>query len=182
MRKSQLIPMLVLGACSIVLDAGAEETKASGSDTQKIGTVDMQKALQSVEAGKKAKAQLEKDYNAKKKELQNEEAAIKKMDAELKKQSLVLNEEARQKKIMELQERIQAFQQTTLKSQQEIQQKEHELTEPIVGKLRAIIKDTAKAKGYNLILEKNENTVLFSQEKDDLTTEVVNLYNKQGKS
>ena len=47
--------------------------------------------------------------------------------------------------------------------------------------MRAVISDLAKRKGYAVILEKNENTVLFSLEKDDLTEEVVTTYNKGGK-
>jgi outer membrane protein len=146
----------------------------------KIGIVDMQKALQSVEAGKKAKAQLEKEFNAKKKELQTEDAAIKKMAEEFKKQALVMNEDARAKKQGELQERYMKFQETTQRSQMEIQAKEQELTQPIIAKLRTMIGEMAKAKGYSVVLEKNENTVLFSQEKDELTTELITNYNKKG--
>ena len=148
----------------------------------KIGTVDMQKALQSVDAGKKAKAQLEKDFNAKKKDLQNEEAALRKMTEEFKKQSLVMNEEARAKKQGEIQERIMKYQEATSKSQMEIQQKEHELTEPILNKIRGIITDMAKSKGYSMILERNENMVLYSPEKDDLTQDVISAYNKKNAS
>lgn len=147
----------------------------------KVGVVDMQKAIQSVEAGKKAKSQLEKEFNARKKELQTEEASIKKMGEEFRKQSLVLTDDARAKKQAELQERILKFQDLTTRSQQEIQGKEQELTQPIVSGIRKIIADLAKQKGYSVILEKNENTVLFSLDKDDLTADVITAYNKGGK-
>ncbi|OFZ22451.1 MAG: hypothetical protein A2X94_01265 [Bdellovibrionales bacterium GWB1_55_8] len=145
----------------------------------KIGLVDMQQALQNVELGKKAKAQLEKEFNAKKKKLQDEESSIKKMGEEFKKQSLVMNDEARAKKQGELQERIMKFQELTARSQSEIQQKEQELTRPIINRLRQIISELAKDKDYTVILEKNENTVLFSKEKDDLTDEIVSRFNKK---
>lgn len=151
----------------------------SKAEDVKVGVVDMQKALQSVEAGKKAKAQLEKEFNAKKQQLQSEEASIKKMGEEFKKQSLVMSDEARGKKQSELQERIMKFQELTQRSQQEIQQKEQELTQPILGKLRGIISELAKQKGYSVILERNENTVLFSLEKDDLTSDVITGFNKK---
>jgi outer membrane protein len=144
----------------------------------RVGVVDMQKALQTVESGKKAKATLEKEFNIKKKELQAEESSIKKMGEEFKKQSLVLNDEARMKKQGEIQERIMKFQEMTARSQSEIQKKEQELTQPIVNKLRAIISEMAKTKGYTVILEKNENTVLYSMDKDDLTAEVITTFNK----
>jgi len=147
----------------------------------KIGVVDMQKALQTVEAGKTAKAQLEKEFNAKKKELQTEENSIKKLGEEFKKQSLVMNDEARAKKQGEIQERIMKFQEVTSRAQMEIQQKEQELTKPIVTRIRTIISDLAKQKGYSMIFEKNENNVLFSQDKDDLTAEVISTFNKSPK-
>lgn len=147
----------------------------------KIGTVDMQRALQTVEAGKKAKGVLEKEFNAKKKELQNEETAIKKLSEEFRKQSLALSDEARGKKQGELEERIMKFREQTARSQAEIQQKEQELTLPIIKNLRSVIANLAKEKNYTVVLEKNENTVLFSMDKDDLTEDVISAYNKAHK-
>jgi outer membrane protein len=169
-QKMLIVSVAIASAYSV---ARAEELK--------VGVVDMQKAIQSVDAGKKAKGQLEKEFNSRKKELQAEEAAIKKMGEEFRKQSLVLTDEARAKKQAELQERIMKFQELTARSQQEIGQKEQELTQPIVTGIRKIISDLARQKGYSVILEKNENTVLFSLDKDDLTNEVVSAYNKGGK-
>lgn len=153
---------------------------ANAAET-KIATVDMQRALQTVESGKVAKSQLEKEFNAKKKELQAEEASIKKMTEEFKKQSLVMSDEARAKKQGELQERIMKFQELTARSQSDIQQKERELTHPIITKLRTVIADAAKKHEYTVVLEKSENSVLYSQDKDDLTTEVISTFDKQNK-
>lgn len=147
----------------------------------KIGVVDMQKAIQTVDTGKKAKAQLEKQITDKKKDIQTEEAAIKKMTEDFKKQSLVMNDQAKAKKQAEIQERIMKYQELAGRTQQELQQREQELTEPIVSKLRAIIKDMAASKGYTVILERNDNTVLYFQDKDDLTSDVVSTFNKQNK-
>jgi outer membrane protein len=169
---------ILVSAIALALTAGF----SAHADVEKIGVVDMQQALQTVDAGKKAKAQLERDFNAKKKELETEKAAIDKAGAEFKKQSLVMSDEARGKKQAELQERVMKFQELTNRSQQEIQQKEQELTGPILSRLRGVIGEIAKQKGYTVILEKNENTVLFSREADDLTTEVISTFNKKSSS
>ncbi|CAM6054193.1 unnamed protein product [Sphagnum tenellum] len=152
------------------------------SEDLKIATVDMQKALQSVDMGKQAKSQLEKEFNAKKKELQAEEATLKKLTEDFKKQSLVMSDEARTKKQGELQERIVKFQELTARSQTEIQQKERDLTQPIITKLRTIITESAKKKGYTLVLEKNENTVLYSLDKHDITGDIINTFDSQNKT
>ena len=177
MKKGQTFKLLGLAVfVSLAFNSRvfAEETK--------IATVDMQKALQSVESGKKAKAQLESDFNLKKEKLQVEESSIKKMTEEFKKQSLVMNDEARNKKQAQLQERILKFQELTARSQSEIQQKERELTQPIINKLKEVISKAAKDKAYTLVLEKNDNKVLFSMEKDDLTSEVISNFNRLNKS
>ena len=179
MKKALLTIALVFGMIPGVSALTAPLAKAA--EEVKIGVVDMQKALQTVDAGKKAKAQLEKDFNSRKKDLQTEEAAIKKMGEEFRKQSLVMSDEARSKKQNEIQERIMKFQELTQKSQGEIQQKEHELTEPIIAKLRTLIGEIAKKKSMTVVLEKNDATVLYSLEKDDLTTDVIDQFNK-GKS
>ncbi len=151
------------------------------AEEMKIATVDMQKAIQTVEAGKKAKAQLETELTKKKKELETEEVSVKKMVEEFKKQSLVMNEEARGKKQAEIQERMVKLQETHAKYQGELQQKERDLTAPIVKRLKDIVAEIAKAKGYKVVLEKNENNVLYSEDKDDMTSDVVAKFNA-GKS
>ncbi|MBC7386459.1 MAG: OmpH family outer membrane protein [Cryobacterium sp.] len=159
--------------------AAAQATSTQA--TAKIATIDMQKALQSVDAGKKAKSQLEKEFNTKKKMLDDEQTAIKKLTEEFKKQSMVLNDEARMKKQSEIQERMGKFQEQMMRSQTEIQQKEGTLTAPIVQSLKDLVKEMAAKKGYQLVLDKNEAMVIFSQEKDDLTEEVVKTYNSKHK-
>lgn len=156
--------------------------RPSFAEETKVGFVDMQKSIQSVDKGKKARAQLEKEFNVKKKELQDEKNAIDKLGEEFKKKSLVMNDEQRGKTQADLQERVMRFQEKTQRSQSDIQQKERELTEPIVTNLRKTIAEIAKTKGYNTVLEKNENTVLFSQDKDDITEEVIKAFNAKNKS
>ena len=60
---------------------------AARADEQKIAVVDMQKAIQTSESGKKAKAELETAFNKKKKELQSEETSLKKMQEDLQKKA-----------------------------------------------------------------------------------------------
>ena len=170
MWKLILVLSLVFRGVSVSLAADAPV---------KLGTVDMQKALQAVDEGRKAKSQLEKEFNERKKSIQAEEASIRKAGEEFKKQSAVLTDEAKAKKNSELQERMMKLQELTMRSQQDIQKKERELTDPLIKRLRIVIEKIAKEKGYTVVLEKNENTVLYSPEKDDLTTEVVSAFNKQ---
>ena len=61
----------------------------------KIGVVDVQRALFSIPAGKKAKKQLENATKKKKKELKAKQAKAQKMQANLEKQAALLQEDAK---------------------------------------------------------------------------------------
>ncbi len=161
--------------------AGTELSFASDA-LQRIAVVDIQKALQMVGDGKKAKSQLEKEANAKNAEFQKEEAALKKMNEDFQKQSLVMNDEARGKKQAELQSRFMKLQQSFQQTQEEMANKERTLLQPIISKMRTVIAELAKKKNYSVVLAKNEAIVPYSEDKDDLTNEVITLFDKGSKS
>ena len=172
---------LIAGVAVLLFGASFSAVGAETPAAARIGIVDMQRALQTVDEGRKAKSQLEKEFNSKKSQLQNEEAAIKKMGEEFKKQVALLSDDARMKKQQEIQERIMRHQEMVARSQQEIQQKEQQLIEPLVRKLRGVIGEIAKNKGISTVFEKNDNTVLFYQDKDEITDEVIAAYAKSSK-
>lgn len=145
----------------------------------KIGYVDMQKAIQESSAGKKAKKDLEGEFNKKKKELEKKEADLKKMNEDLDKKSLVLSDDVRAKKQQELQGEMLKYRELVGKSQMDIQKRERDLTMPILEKIRGIIEDIAKKDGYTVILEKSEQSVLYALKDIDLTDRVVKEFEKK---
>lgn len=144
----------------------------------KVGFVDMQKAIQTTAAGKKAKAELEGEFNKKKKDLEKKESDLKKMGEDLEKKKAVLSEEALGKKQAEFQEEMMKYRDVVGKSQVEIQKKERELTAPILEKMRKVIGKIAKDKGYTLVLE-NSQMVLYSTADADLTEDVIKAFDKE---
>lgn len=144
----------------------------------KLGVVNMQKAIQTSTAGKKAKAELEGDFEKKKKELQKKEADLKKMSEDLERKKSVLSEDVLQKKQMEFQEEMMKFREVVGKNQVEIQKKEQDLTAPIIDKMRRIVEKIAKEKGYAVVLE-NSAAVLYSEAAHDLTDEVTKAFEKE---
>jgi outer membrane protein len=145
----------------------------------KIGLVDMQRAIQETSAGKKAKAELESDFNKKKKELEKKEAEIKKLGEDLEKKALVLSDDVKAKKQQEVQGEMRKYQEAVQKSQMEIQKHERDLTQPIITKIRSIIEDISKKENYALVLEKSEQLVLFSVKEIDLTDRVIKEFDSK---
>lgn len=144
----------------------------------KIGYVDMQKAIQETTEGKKAKKELEKEFNAKKEELAKKEANIKKMQEDFEKKKNVLADEAKQQKAAELQQEMMKYRDVMGQSQLNLQKKEQELTRPILEKLQDVLEKVAKEGGYTVILEKSEQSVLWAKKEIDLTDEVVKNFEK----
>lgn len=157
----------------------------------KVGTVDLQKALQEVKAGRDARFKLEKEFNEKKKKIEEEQAGLKKTQEELEKMSknVALSASAKEKKVADFQKRAAAFQDLVQRSQGEMQQREVELTKPIIDGLRSTVPDVAKSKKMDLVFEANSvgptgvssNPLLFAQEKTDLTDEVIKVYDEKTK-
>ena len=73
--------------------------------------------------------------------------------------------QTKEKEIVDLQRRIQEFQQT---AQEDLQEKEVELTAPIIEKARNAVKEVAKENGYSFVLNSTEGLVLYTEPADDL--------------
>lgn len=147
----------------------------------KIGYIDMQKAIQETSAGKKAKKDLEEEFNKKKKDLEKREADLKKMNEDLEKKAMVLSDEVRNKKQQELQAEMLKYRDLVGKSQMDIQKKERDLTTPIIDGLRKIISDIAEKEDFTVILERSEQSVLWAKKEIDLTGRVIGEFEKKKK-
>lgn len=167
---TQKIVVAMLLSCSV----------AAWAD-QKIGLVDMQKAIQETSEGKKAKHELEADFNKKKKDLEKKEADIKKMNEDLEKKALVMADDVKAKKQQEIQLEMRKYQEVVAKSQMDIQKHERDLTQPIIQKLRHIIEDIAKKDSYSMVLEKSDQLVLYSVNGVDLTERVIREFDAEKK-
>ncbi|MES2962480.1 MAG: OmpH family outer membrane protein [Bdellovibrionota bacterium] len=151
------------------------------AEEMKIGYIDIQKAIQGTSAGKKAKSDLEKEFNAKNSEFQKRQADFKKMGEDLEKKKLALSDEARAKKAQELQGEFMKLQKDMGESQLGMQKKEAEALKPIVEKLEKAIDKVAKDGGYTMILEKGQQSVVWAKKDLDLTDTVVKEFEKTTK-
>jgi outer membrane protein len=150
----------------------------------KIGFVDLQKSLQTVDAGKQAKGALEKEVTAKREDLEKKEADLRKDAEGFEKKAAILSDAAKSAKQADLQKRFAELQKAAAESQMDLQKRERELTKPIIDELRSIIEGIGKEKGYTLVLERNEGGVLYAANGDDLTDDVISKFNSthKGKS
>lgn len=156
-----------------------EKTKAMENSKAKFGYVDMNRALNDVEEGKKAKKQLEAQISEKKQKLTAYEQELKQMKDDLEKKRLVLSQDALKEKEEEFRKKFVDLQQNMGKYQQEVANLEMQLTQGILLALRDIVKEIGANEGYTMILETSRDVVLYAPADSDLTDKVISIYNSR---
>lgn len=147
----------------------------------KIGYVDLQKALNTSEAGKAAKERISKKVKEYEGTIDTRQKEIKKLKEELEKQAMLLSEDARGVKERDYQQKVKEFQRFTKDIQEELQQKDNDFTKQILEELFKVIKEVGEKEGYTLILEQSESSILYADEKVNLTDKVIKAFDAKKK-
>jgi len=142
----------------------------------KIAYVDLQRALEETDEGKHAKSKLKADFEKKQKELDQRQEALKKKKADIDKQAPILTQDALQKKQQELQQEVVQLQETFMRLQKDLQEKEASETGRIFKKMKGVIAQIAQAEGVTFVLEANTG-ILYAPPSMDLTNELIRKYN-----
>jgi len=149
--------------------------------TLKIGSVDIQKAVNECHAGKEAQRVLTKEAEKFQGIIFEKQKELQEMKEFLEKQALMLNPEAKAARERELQTRLREFQRWGEDTQNELNQKRMEMERNIFIGLKKVIQKLGADEGYTLILEENENIMLFSSKVTDITDQVIKAYDVQKK-
>lgn len=146
---------------------------------QKFAFVDLQRALEETDDGKKAKDRLKKDFERKQKELDEKQEELKKMKDDLDKKATLMKPEALAAEQKKFQDRFIELQQTYARLQKDLAAKEQEATAGIFRKLQTVVGTIAEREKLTLVLEKN-SAVVWGQPSLDITNEVIRMYNTAG--
>ncbi|PIV20342.1 MAG: hypothetical protein COZ69_04955 [Deltaproteobacteria bacterium CG_4_8_14_3_um_filter_45_9] len=169
-KLSVLIGMILLGWFGSVLAADL-----------KMAYVDIQRAVNESNAGKDAKKLITKDVEKFQRLIADKQKELQTMKESLEKQALMLTPDARANKEKEYQNKLREFQRWGEDTQNEINQKRMEMERKISIGLLKVIQKVGADEGYTLILEKNENIVLFVSKTIDITDRVIKAYDAQKK-
>lgn len=143
----------------------------------KIGYVDLQRALNECDAGKKAKEDFKKQVDRLQGDLEKQKQQIEGLREQLEKKALVMKEEERRNLENDYRKRLRDFERNYKDSQGELQGKDNELTAEILKQLQKVIQGFGQREGYTLILENSSSTVLYSNQNADLTDQVIQEFN-----
>lgn len=150
---------------------------SSMAEAQKIAVVDLQRAINETEDGRKAKGQLKKLFKQKQDELDKRQNELKSQKDMLEKQKNVLARDVLSKKLEDYQKSFVDLQTKYMDYQKELASKEGELTKQIVARMENILRRIGQTEGYTLIMERNEAGVVWVPTNLDLTDVVIQKYN-----
>ncbi|HXT99703.1 MAG TPA: OmpH family outer membrane protein [Polyangia bacterium] len=150
-------------------------TSAAFADDLKIGYVDMQRALNETDDGRKAKDKLKKDFEQKQKELDEQQNQLKKEIEDLDKKRSLLSPDKVREKEAELRTKLEKVQQTYMRHQQDLSGKEQKETAKIFERMTKIIGEIAAAENFAMIVDKS--ALVFAKPHLDLTNELIRRYN-----
>jgi outer membrane protein len=166
-----LHPRLAVLALALALSPAAALAQ------QKIGYVDLQRALNEVDEGKAARALLKKDFEGKQKQLDAKKGEFDKLQADFEKQAVVMSEQARKEKGADLERRARELQALFVNLQKDLSTREQEATRGIFDRMATIVREIAEADGFTMVLEKGSGGIVYAPPSLDLTNELIRKYN-----
>lgn len=160
---------LLMLVFSVVAHAQAED---------KIALVSLQKALNEVNEGKKAKVDLQKNYETRKKQIDVMKIELEKLSQELEKEQMVLSKDALKLKTQDLQKKYLDLQNKAATYERELKTSEADSANKILTALKSLVGKVSQQEGYTLVIENSAQTVLFSSKAEDITPKIIAAYNK----
>ncbi len=149
------------------------------ADVAKIGVIDLQKVLETSNAGKTIQATLKKQKEKMEADLKAKGTDIEKISKRLERESMVMSKEMREEKEREQRIKINDFKTLQKKYRTDLQKLEVQLMNQLQKDVKDLVDSIGKKKGYLLIV--NKYTVLYSPGSIDITDDLIKRLNAKTK-
>src|SRR4029453_10866939 len=148
----------------------------------RVAVVDMQRALNECDAGKKAKDQVKAKFERSQEQLKKQREDLHRMKDDYDRKALVLKDEERRNLEKDLESRTLDFKRKYEDFQRDLKRTDAELTSSIVEELYGIVRDYGQRNQYSLVLEASSGALLYADKTIDVTDEIVKLHNAAPRS
>jgi len=142
----------------------------------KIGIINLDDALSNSSAGKAALSGLKTKFESREKAIASQGEELKKMQDELQKKSVALSQDAMKAKAADFEAKARKYLDDRNKLQQEEQQAQQGVLQPLLNRLQKVVSDYATQNGFTLILE--ARSVPFFDPKMDVTAAIQGQFDK----
>ncbi len=148
------------------------------AQTTRIAVVDLQRALNETEDGRRAKARLKRLFKQRQQALDKSQNELKALKEQIEQQVKAgVAEKVLQERAAEYQKALIELQSKYMEYQRELAEQEARLTREIIARMERILRRIGQAEGYTLIVERNEGGVVWVPSNLDITDTVIQRYN-----
>jgi len=141
----------------------------------KFAYVDVQRALNECDAGKRAKADFQGKVTTLEGRLQRQQNEVQALKDEMEKKGMLMNPDQRQALQDQYMEKLKNFERDYKDSKDELQAKDQEVTAKIVHDLAQVIRTIGERDNYTMVMEKG--SILWGAPGIDITDQVIRNYN-----
>jgi len=167
---------------SIALVALALAAPSAPAQTPtKVGIINVQGAILATKDGEKARDAIRAKFEPRGKDMEGRMGEINRLRDQFNKGANTMSVDAREKLSREIDDKQKKYQWDSEDMQNELQQEEQKLVNEIGQRMIAIIDEYAKANTFAVVFDVSgqQSPVLWAASGIDLTTQVVELYNKK---
>ena len=150
----------------------------------RVGYVDMEYILESVPEYQKASEQLEQRMQGWKTEIEKMESEIGQMETSLKNERVLLTKELieeREEEITIKRDALNEYQQKRFGAKGDFIVQKQQLIQPVQDQVFNEMQKIGEQKKYDMILERSETTMLYSDDRHDLSDDVLKAIGRTGK-
>ncbi|RJQ13706.1 MAG: OmpH family outer membrane protein [Nitrospiraceae bacterium] len=144
----------------------------------KIGYVDLNRALNESEEGKKAVRALEDIVKSRQALIDGKRREIGKLEEDMSKQSSVLNQEALREKKKEHRKMSRELDRLVKDSEEEVEERRADFMDRIVRELTELTRKMGEEEGYAVVFDKVQGGVIYITEKYDITEKLIKRFNE----
>ncbi len=149
-----------------------------GAEVAKIGVVDLQRIIDTSNAGKRSSAEIKKQGKKMEKILKEKEAGVEEMKKALEQKALVMSQESREDKERALRIKMNDFKSLRKRYLDKLKEMNLDFSSRIKKKVFEIVDNVGRSGGYQLILERHVGGVVYAPNAIDITDKVIEKYNE----
>ncbi|HLK86613.1 MAG TPA: OmpH family outer membrane protein [Candidatus Binataceae bacterium] len=140
----------------------------------KIAYVDIQRALNECNNGKRARSNIRAEAERAQARLQREQSEAQGLKDELDKKGMLMPPDQRQNLEEELNKKMRTFQDDVKNERDELHEKDNQATAAIVRDLATVVRELGEKSGYTVVMEKGG--LLWGIPSADITDQVIRSY------
>lgn len=181
-RSFLLIASLASGlvvAAPAVAQAAASVSVPSAAQPAKIGVIAFQVAVAQTNEGQRDFSDLQKKFEPRRKQLEQEADAIHTLTKQLQSQAATLSDADQQSRARAIDEKKKTLDRDSQDAQSDFQQAMQDMYNGLASKVYDVMESYAKQKGYTLVLDisQQQSPVLYASDGTNITKAVIEAYN-----